>query len=193
MAKRIATKAERQAGKEDTKPPHRLTGNQLYKLRTVHGRKKIFECPVTLEEEAIRYFEWCDRNPWERSELVKYKGFSDEVTVPVGRPYSIEGLTCYLGVSASYFRSAKANIQKKLDEGRATEVEVELLETMEYLTQIIRTQNIEGATVGVFSPHIVTRVYQLAENVNTNQSGGVTIVTRDKETQDDLNALANML
>lgn len=176
-----------------TKKPHRLTGNKLYKLRSKHGRDKIFGDPFLLLEEASLYFDWCDRHPWERNELVKYKGDSEQVGVSLGRPYSIEGLTCYLGVSASYFRSAKAGIRKKIDESRETDVEIELLHAYEYIEQIIRTQNIEGATVGLFSPHIVTRVYNLAETINSNASQSVQISVRDKETADHLRELGDLL
>lgn len=173
--------------------PHRLTGNKLYKLRSKHGRDKIFSDPCLLLEEAFLYFDWCDRHPWERNELVKYKGDSEQVGVSLGRPYSIEGLTCYLGVSASYFRSAKANINKKIDEGRPTEEEQELLHSFEFLEQIIRTQNIEGATVGVFSPHIVTRIFNLAETINNNGAQSVQISVRDDETAKHLRELGDLL
>jgi hypothetical protein len=52
----------------------RLTGNQLWRLRTKHGRDKLFGDAALLLEEAYKYFDWCDRHPWEKVELVKYKG-----------------------------------------------------------------------------------------------------------------------
>jgi hypothetical protein len=173
----------------------RLVGNKFWKLRTTHGRGKLFSDPALLLEEAYAYFDWCDRHPWERSELVKYQGSAYEEAVSIGRPYSIEGFTCYLGVSASYFRSAKANIRTKQDEGRATPEEDELVETIELIEQIVKTQNIEGAAVNVFSPHIVTRMYNMAETINQNNTGESTVrvTVRDQKTADDLNALDDIL
>ena len=118
----------------------RLTGNQFWKLRSKHGRDKLFSDAGLLLEEAYAYFDWCDRHPREKTELVKYKGDYEEADVPLGRPYTMDGLTYYLGVSGSYFRSAKGNLREKMEKGRATTVEVDLLEAIEMIEQAIRTQ-----------------------------------------------------
>ena len=81
----------------------RLVGNKFWNLRTKHGRDRLFSDAALLWAEACKYFDWCDRHPRERVELVKYKGEANEAVVPLGRPYSVDGLTLYLGVSSSYF------------------------------------------------------------------------------------------
>lgn len=174
----------------------RLFGNQFWKLRTVHGREKIFGGDgSTLWEEACKYFDWCDRHAWNKVELVKYQGNYEEAEVPLGRPYSMDGLTVFLGVSPSYFRSAKANLIAKREANRISDDEVLLLETIERIEVTVRTQQLEGAYVGVFNPGIVARVNGIADNINQNNTGDAVlrVTVRDQKTADDLNALEDLL
>ena len=173
----------------------RLTGNQFWKLRSKHGRDKLFCDAGLLLEEAYAYFDWCDRHPWEKTELVKYKGDYEEADVPLGRPYTMDGLTYYLGVSGSYFRSAKGNLREKMEKGRATTAEVDLLEAIEMIEQAIRTQQIEGAAVGVFSTNLVARINGLADNTNIASAGEAVlrVTVRDQETADNMDLLDDLL
>lgn len=172
----------------------RLTGNQLWRLRTKHGRSRIFGDPAILWEEACNYFDWCDRHPWEKTELVKHQGVATEAEVPLGRPYSVDGLTVYLGVSSSYFRTAKSELREKIEKGKATTAETELLEMIERIEQTIRTQQIEGAAVGVFSTSLVNRLNGLSDNVNvTKDQPIVKVSVRDSETDRYLSELDDLL
>lgn len=169
-------------------------GNQIWKFRTKHGRNRLFSDADLLWKEACRYFEWCDIHPWKRTELVKHQGCASEAEVPVGRPYSVDGLTVYLGVSNSYFRTAKRELQEKVDESKATAAEIELLEMIERIEQTIRAQQIEGAAVGVFNAGIVARLNGLSDNVNvTDNRPVVKVSVRDAETDGCLTELENML
>ena len=38
-------------------------GNQFWKLRSKHGRDKLFTTPELLWQAACEYFEWCENNP----------------------------------------------------------------------------------------------------------------------------------
>lgn len=174
---------------------NRLKGNKFWELRSKHGKDKLFSDPVALWEEAKLYWDWCDRSPWMRPELVKYQGSADEYEVPLGRPYSLDGLTIYLGVSGAYFRAAKINLKTKIEEGKATTVEEALLETIEMIETVTRTQNLEGAAVNVFNANIMARIHTLAETINQNSTGDavVRVTVRDQETADNLNLLNEAL
>lgn len=173
----------------------RLTGNQLWKLRTKHGRNRLFGDAAILWGEACKYFDWCDRHPWEKTELVKYQGYASEAEVPLGRPYSMDGLTVYLGVSGSYFRTAKGELREKIEKGKATAAEVELLETIERIEQTIRAQQIEGAAVGVFNAGLVARINAISDSVNVSNSGEavVRVTVRDQETAANMDELEDLL
>lgn len=172
-----------------------LKGNQLWKLRTKIGRDKIFSDGAVLWSEALKYFEWCDRHPLYKVELVKYQGLADEADVPLGRPYTMDGLTVFLGVSPGYFRAAKSNIKNKIEANKASEDEVTLLDEMERIELIVRDQQISGAAVNIFSPNLVARLNGLAENVNQATSGEavIRVSVRDQATADDLAELEDLL
>ena len=172
-----------------------LKGNQLWKLRTTHGRAKIFSDGALLWAEALKYFEWCDRHPLYKAELVKYQGYADEAEVPLGRPYTMDGLTVFLGVSPGYFRAAKGNLKNKIEASKATEDDLTLLEEMERIELIVRDHQITGAAVNLFNSNLVARINGLAENVNQANTGEavIRVSVRDQATADDLAELEDLL
>ncbi len=172
----------------------RLTGRQLWKLRAKHGRNRIFGNAAVLWDEACRYFDWCDRHPREKTELVKYKGAAEEVAVPLGHMYSMHELTVFLGVSGSYFRTAKGELRDKVEKRKATAAEVELLETIERIEGIIQAEQIGGAAVGIYATQLVNRLNGLSDNVNvTNSQPVVKVSVRDAETDAYLTELNDLL
>jgi DNA-packaging protein gp3 len=172
-----------------------LKGNQIWKLRTSHGRTRIFGDPDTLWEEACLYFDWCDRNPWQRVELVKFQGDATQHDVPLGRPYTMDGLTVYLGVAGSYFRTAKKELKDKIEAGKAGPNDPALVATMERIEQVCRDQNISGAAVGVFNANLVARLHGIADKVENHNTGDavIRVSVRDQATADHLNDLDDLL
>lgn len=173
-----------------------LKGNQAWKLRSKHGRDKLFSDAAVLWDEACLYFEWCDRNPWYKPELVKYKGDYEEAEVPLGRPYTMEGLTNYLGVSVPYLTTAEKQLREKLDKLKVKpEAELELLEVYARIKQTIRAQQIEGGMLGVFNSNLTARITGVSDNINNSHNGEMTmkVTVRDQETADNLDALNDLL
>lgn len=143
---------------------------------------------------ATEYFEWCEKNPRYRYELVKYRGDATEAEVPLKRMYSMQGFTVFLGVTGSYFRTVKNEIRERLEAGKADDNEKEVLETIERIESVIQADQIEGAASGQYVPVIVTRLNSLADNVNVH--GGapqIKISVRDEETQKHLSELDDLL
>lgn len=174
---------------------HFLKGNQLWKLRSKIGANAIFTDKQTLIDEACLYFDWCDRNPYLRPELIKYQGSGDIWEIPIGRPYSIDGLTLYLGVSGRYFGMRKAALTEKLEANKITDDERGVLEAIEWIEQVCRTQQIEGAIVRIFSETLISRLNYIADNINTHNTGtpALRVIVRDKETADMLDELDSLL
>lgn len=172
-----------------------LKGNQLWKLRTEVGRDRLFKDGAALWGEALLYFDWCDRNPWLRAELVKFQGEAEQYDVPLGRPYTMDGLCVYLGVSGSYFRTAKGELREKIEKKAATDEEVLVLETIEQIELTVRTQQIEGASVGVFNANLISRINGIADNVNNNNTGDAVlrVTVRDAKTAENLDKLESLL
>lgn len=171
-----------------------LEGNQFWKLRTIHGRSRLFGDAKLLLEEAYTYFDWCDNNPWQKTELVKYKGEATQSEVPLGRMYSMAGLCTYLGVTGSYFRTAKRELSDKVERKTATDDELNLLDAIELIEQAIQTQQLEGAAVGVFASNLVSRLNGLADNQNViNTQPTVNVSVRDEDTVKDMAKLDSVL
>lgn len=137
-------------------------GNQFWKLRSKHGRDKLFETPELLFEAACEYFEWCDNNPWVKQEQTIKTNSEEQKTIPTSRPYTMTGLCLYLDCNTQYFSQFKNN----LPEG---EKDFSLVITR--IEQIIYTQKFEGATVGAFNANIIARDLGLKEQ--TEHSGEI--------------------
>lgn len=148
-------------------------GNQFWKLRSKHGREKIFSDPQTLWDAACEYFQWCDNHPWTTRKATqrtipakkkgKKKGEEEEETLtqtyqeitPTQRPYSIGGLCVFLRVSASYWRVFRGRCNDAKEE--------DYLAVIDNIEEIIRTQQFEGACVGAFNSNIIARTLGLAD------------------------------
>jgi hypothetical protein len=175
--------------------PKFLKGNQQWKLRSVHGRGKIFASAELLRAEAMLYFDWCDKHPRMRAELVKHQGTAEQYDVPIGRPYTMDGLCNYLGVSGAYFRAAKAHLDVKIGKKLATVEEEELRETIAWVEDTTRNDQIEGGMVGQYNANLVSRLNGLADNVNNTVSGPavLSISVRDDATAANLSMLESSL
>lgn len=145
-------------------------GNQFWKLRSKHGRDKLFATPELLWEAACEYFEWCDRNPWLKKEAIKSGDLAGTVMdVPTERPYTITGLCIYLGVSSIYFIDFKNGLIDDLnnDPNADTAKIKEYSRVIATIEEVIYTQKFEGAAVGAFNANIISRDLGLAEKKET--------------------------
>jgi hypothetical protein len=119
--------------------------NTYWKQRIKHGRPKLFSSPDQLWNAAVKYFEWCDTNPWNKKDWV---AGNIEVIRETPRPYSLYGLCLFLKVGVNYFkqlkRSTAGNDQAYSD-------------IIERIEGVVKTQQLEGAIVGVFEPKIIAR------------------------------------
>jgi len=151
-----------------------------------------FRTPDEMLEAAYEYFQWCDQHPLIRKEAVKYQGFLSIGEIEVRRPYSMEGLTLHLGVASSFFRSRKIEIRKKAEEANASTLDIEMLEAIERVELIVRTQQIEGALISEFNAGLVARLNNITDTSNTGTiaDAAVQIIVRDSETAKNLKGLA---
>ncbi|MDM1548599.1 DNA packaging protein [Empedobacter falsenii] len=138
-------------------------GNQFWKLRSKHGRDKLFESPELLWESACEYFEWCDENPLyeEVIEKVKVNGIGDVLKreqLPKMRPYTMQGLCLYLDCNTVYFNHFEESLKSKdnKEDKGFSKVITRIRET-------IYQQKFEGASVGFFNANIIARDLGLAD------------------------------
>jgi hypothetical protein len=139
-------------------------GNQYWRLRESHGRDLEYKTSEELQAEVIKYFEWCDENPWYKNEAIKSgESVGEIIKVPTARPYTISGLCIHLGIS---FKTWKAYCSRE-----------DFVHITTYAEEIIYTQKFEGAAVGAFNANIIARDLGLSEKTDTNMkvSGSVII------------------
>jgi hypothetical protein len=128
----------------------RKIGNQFWKQRTKHGRDKIFQTPEILWEACVEYFEATDKRTWEKTD---FRGKDAvEVKIPTPTPYTLAGLTLFLGVNSKYFNDFKDALKDKKDE-----VSLGFSEVITRVEQIIYIQKFEGSVVGAFNANIISR------------------------------------
>ena len=153
--------------------------NQFWKLRSKHGRDKIFTEPKTLWEEACKYFKWCDEHPWYKNEVIKGGSMAGEIKpVAIERPYLIEGLTLFLNVSLQYFDNFERNLDPENNEQHKDFVLV-----VSRIRETIRRQKLEGAAVGAFNPMIISRIEGLRDRQEINQTSDIKVTVTDQEAQ----------
>lgn len=123
-------------------------GNQFWKLRSKHGRDKLFESPELLWESACEYFEWCDENPFIQ---IDFKGKdADKVEIPRMRPYTWDGLETFLEIES--LRDYKTNEDYK-----------DFSQVITRIGKIIYDQKFSGAASGFFNANIIARDLGLAD------------------------------
>lgn len=135
-------------------------GNQFWKIRSKHGRETLFASPELLWEAACEYFEWCDENPFMRSEAKVTSNGGKEgssveiVEVPVMRPYTFPGLCSYLDCGTSYFRNFKNEERAKKEDFKSVIAKIE---------ETIYNQKFSGAASGFLNANIISRDLGLVE------------------------------
>ncbi len=131
-------------------------GNQLWKLRSKHGRSKIFASADLLWDAACEYFEWCDTHPLLE---VSVKGKDNtEVAIPKLRPYTLRGLCLYMGCSEGYINALEQSLKASSSNDSKAFIDV-----ITRIRDVIFTQKFEGAAVGLFSYNIIARELGLTE------------------------------
>jgi hypothetical protein len=152
-----------------------MKGNQMWKLRAKHGRDKIFNDPNVLWESAAEYFQWCDDNPYTKVEQKKgntviprgteltteefNRATNPLAEIPIMRPYTIQGLTLFLGVHTQYFTDFEKSLENMEDRQKANNFSVIITR----IKEIISRQKLDGAMIGAFNPMIVARIEGLKD------------------------------
>jgi len=146
-------------------------GNQFWKLRSKHGRDKLFSTAALLLSAAREYFEWCDSNPWIKYDVVRSgDGAGTPLMIPTTRPYTIEGLYGYLGCNHGYFSDFKKSLEGKVDQQSK-----DFSDVITHIQEVIYRQKYEGAAVGAFNANIIARDLGLkdeSKQEHTGEGGG---------------------
>ena len=160
-------------------------GNSFWQARSKHGREKIFNSPDVLWEEACKYFDWCDKNPWIKEDWVGKD--AERVERKTQRPYTIGGLCLFLDIDEQTFDNYGKKVEYKDFFGIITRIR-----------NVIYTQKFEGAAVGAYNASIIARDLGLKENTDITSKGKelkapppVLFISADKLTDEQLEKYMN--
>jgi hypothetical protein len=145
--------------------------NQFWRQRSKHGRDKLFETPDALLEAAHSYFQWCDDNPWLKTEQLRRPTITQDTEgnqtlhtvaeLPTARPYTLKGLCLHLDVTPEWWSRFRKKHEADGEEGFS--------QVISRVEDIIYTQKFEGAVVGAFNANIISRDLGL---VDKKEHGG---------------------
>lgn len=151
-------------------------GNQFWKLRSKHGRDKLFANAALLWEAACEYFQWCEDTPLIEVEQtkgnakpIKKKDGSYEfapalIQLPKMRPFTMQGLCRYLQCNTKYFNDFEDSIKDK-----GTEDAKDFSEVITRIRETIYEQKFTGAASGFLNPNIIARDLGLVDKSESKQ------------------------
>ena len=137
-------------------------GNQFWKLRSKHGRDKLFKTPQLLWEAACEYFEWVEANPLNETKAFAFQGIVTTETLPAMRAMTLSQLCFYLNCNEAYFRTFK----HQLPEG-----EKEFNTVINDIETIIYNQKFQGASANLLNANIIARDLGLVDKTDTTSNG----------------------
>lgn len=137
-------------------------GNQYWKLRSKHGRDKLFATPELLWDAACEYFQWCQENPLEETKAFAFQGVITTAELPKMRAMTMSQLCFYLNCNEAYFRTFKA----QLPDG-----EQEFNTVIRDIEQVVYNQKFQGAAAGLLDANIIARDLGLKDNRDVTSGG----------------------
>lgn len=137
------------------------------------GRPPKFKTPEELEAKAEGYFQYCDTHPievWQRKAAAANQSAkngsgvkSDEGTMYIRRPYTLDGLGLWLEIyDWRHFR--------------AYHQDDDFSPVIRALEARVRDQQVSGAVVGMYNANLVARLNGISESVQVETSIPVKLV-----------------
>lgn len=137
------------------------------------GRQPKFKTPEELQEKAEGYFQYCDTHPievWQRKAAAANQSAkngsgvkSDEGTMYIRRPYTLDGLGLWLEIND--WRHFRAYHQDD-----------DFSPVIRALEARVRDQQVSGAVVGMYNANLVARLNGISESVQVETSIPVKLV-----------------
>jgi len=132
-------------------------GNQFWKLRSKHGRDKLFASPSLLWQAACEYFQWCEEHPLYEEKGFAFQGIVTKEKFAKMRAMTLAGLCFYLRCNEAYFRTFKSQLPENEKDFNTVITDIE---------KIIYTQKFEGAAADLLNANIIARDLGLHEKTD---------------------------
>lgn len=143
-----------------------IEGNEYWKLRSKHGRDKLFSTPELLWDAACEYFTNTQNTPFKEEHIFSFQGTTNTGKTNKIRPFNYAALCLYLGVGRAYFTDFRRSLADKEDK-----LSKDFSLVLENIDNTIFSNQYEGAASGFFKENIVSRALGLKDNaevVNKN-------------------------
>jgi len=158
-------------------------GNEFWKLRSKHGRDKLFKTPKLLWKACEEYFQWCLDNPLIELEQSKtparpvkdketgeLKWPPNMVKLPKMRVFTIQGLCRYLNTNTEWFRQFEENLQKEEAQNDPLTKDFSLICTR--VRETIYEQKFTAAAAGFLNANIIARDLSLKDKSELSGPNG---------------------
>ena len=147
--------------------------NEFWKLRSKHGRDKIFATPEIMKDAADEYFQHQSQQQWVKTD---FRGKESQmVEIPTSSPFTLTGLCIFLGVNTVYFNQ----FEKECSE--------DFSKVIMYIREVIYTQKFEGAAVGAYNANIIARDLGLVDKKDVTEKTVVELT--DEQLKNEIEAI----
>ena len=137
-------------------------GNKYWKLRSKHGREKLFSTPQLMWDAACEYFEWCENNPLHETKAFSFQGIITTTKLPIMRATTLSQLCFYLNCNEAYFRQFKSKL---------SESDKDFSTVINDIEQVIYNQKFQGAAGNLLNANIIARDLGLNEKTDITTNG----------------------
>jgi hypothetical protein len=142
-------------------------GNQLWKVRSKHGRDKLFTDRAILLEACLEYFEWAESHPIFEAKAYMYQGEIISTAVPHIRALTLAGLCVFIGITQETWGQYRKH--------------AEYSEVISEIEGMMYEQKFSGAAAGMLNANIIARDLGLVEKAEVQSSVTVNIDGKDAE------------
>lgn len=163
----MAVKKANKKPVKKAKPGDARIGNQFWRLRSKHGRDKLFATPELLWNAACEYFKWCESHPLYEMKAFAYQGIIVTKKMPKMRAMTLSQLCFYLNANEAYFRQFKA----QLPEG-----EKDFSTIIADIERVIYDQKFQGAAADLLNANIIARDLGLKEHSEFTGKDGAALI-----------------
>lgn len=166
-------------------------GNKFWKLRSKHGRDKIFESPEILLDASLEFVNYCEENPlYEYDYKTSMKNIR-KVAIPKMRVPTWQRFAIFCNSDMNFF----SNFRIRCKNGK-TQLDKDFIEVLTRIDDLFYSFKFEGAAAGLLNASIIARDLGLRDSQDHDHKSSdgtmspkLNIVVRDEGTAKNIEKL----
>lgn len=155
-------------------------GNSLWEAAIVQGRcgnpskpPRKYASADDLWDDVVGYFRWAESHPMGIAETKTFRDDSWVQIRPVPRPFTLHSLCTFLGITTVIWRRW-ANPHDPLHRP-------DLVSAIARAEEIIRSQKLEGALIGLYDAKLTSRLLGLSDHIDVSNNVTIKIDKSDAD------------